>query len=92
MGLWLAKSAKRDEAMKLLTDLKQQSSVDYVQSYTLALIYIGLGNKEEALSSLEKEVSGHSEVSSSLAVDPSFDDLRGEPRFKALLRRMNLPE
>ncbi|MEP6743035.1 MAG: hypothetical protein ABJB61_11095 [bacterium] len=92
LGLWLAKSGKRDEALKLLSELKQESASNYVQSYTFALIYIGLGDKEEALNWLEKEVSGHSEIASSLAVDPELDGLRSEPRFKDLLKRMNLPE
>ncbi len=57
-----------------------------------ALIYIGLGNKEEALNWLEKEVAGRSEVASSFAINPELDDVRSEPRFKDLLKRMNLPE
>ena len=59
-GLWLAKSGNRDEALKMLSELKQESTRNYVQSYTFALIYIGLGDKEETLNWLEKEVSGRS--------------------------------
>jgi len=54
LGLWLAKSGKRDETVKLLGELKQESTRNYVQSFTLALIYIALGDKEEALNHLEK--------------------------------------
>ena len=60
LGLWLAKSGNRDEALKMLSELKQESTRNYVQSYTFALIYIGLGDKEETLNWLEKEVSGRS--------------------------------
>jgi serine/threonine protein kinase/TolB-like protein/tetratricopeptide (TPR) repeat protein len=91
-GLWLAKSGKRDEAVKLLSELKQETTRGYVQSYTLALIYIGLGDKEEALNWLEKQVSGRSETANTYAVAPELDDLRSEPRFKEMLKRMNLPE
>jgi TolB-like protein/Tfp pilus assembly protein PilF len=92
LGLWLAKSGKRDEALKLLGELKQEANRSYVESYTFALINIGLGDKEEALNQLEKEVSGHSENANLYAVTPELDDLRSEPRFKEMLKRMNLPE
>ena len=92
LGLWQAKSGKRDEAVKLLGELKQESTRNYVQSYTFALIYIGLGDKEEALNWLEKQMSGRSETANTYAVAPELDDLRSEPRFKEMLKRMNLPE
>jgi TolB-like protein/Tfp pilus assembly protein PilF len=92
LGLWLAKSGKREETLQLLNELKQEAISGYVQGYTFALIYIGLGDKEEALNWLEKQMSGHSETANQYAVAPEFDDLRSEPRFKEMLKRMNLPE
>ncbi len=92
LGLWLAKSGKRDEAVKLLGELKQESTRNYVQSYTFALIYLGLGDKEEALNWLDKQMLGRSETGYSYAVAPELDDLRSEPRFKEMLKRMKLPE
>ena len=92
LGLWLAKSGKRDEAVRLLGELKQESTRKYVQNYDFALIYIGLGNKEEALNYLEKHMSGRAETANTYAVAPELDDLRSEPRFKEMLKQMNLPE
>ncbi len=92
LGLWLARSGKRDEAVKLLSELKQEATLGYVQPYTLALIYIALGDKEEALNWLEKQMSGRSETANTYAVAPELDGLRSEPRFKEMLKRMNLPE
>ena len=92
LALWLAKSGKRDEALKLLNELRQESARDYVQSYNFALIYIGLGEKEDALNYLEKHMLGRSETANTYAVAPELDDLRSEPRFKEMLKRMNLPE
>ena len=92
LGLWLAKSGKRDEALKVLNEIKQESSRTYVQSYTFALIYIGLGDKEETLNHLEKHLSSRAETASTYATAPELDELRSEPRFKAMLKRMNLPE
>jgi eukaryotic-like serine/threonine-protein kinase len=92
LGLWLAKSGKRDETVRLVGELKQEAARNYVQSFTFALIYIALGDKEEALNYLEKHMSSRAETASSYAVDPELDDLRSEPRFKEMLKRMNLPE
>jgi TolB-like protein/tetratricopeptide (TPR) repeat protein len=92
LGLWLAKSGKRDEAMKLLGELKQASTQGYVQSYDFALIYIGLGDKAEALNYLEKHMLSRAETANTYAVAPELDDLRSEPRFKEMLKRMKLPE
>jgi serine/threonine-protein kinase len=92
LGLWLAKSGKRDEAVKLLNDLKQESARGYVQNYDFALIYIGLGDKEEALNYLEKHVSSRAETANAYSVAPELDDLRSEPRFREMLKRMKLPE
>jgi serine/threonine-protein kinase len=92
LALWLAKSDRRGEAMKLLDQLKQESTQRYVQNYAFALIYIGLDEKEEALVWLEKEVSDHGSNAYYYGVYPELDGLRSEPRFKDLLKRLNLPE
>ena len=92
LGLWLAKSGKRDEALKLLDELKQEATKNYIQGDTIALIYIGLGDKAEALNWLEKHMLSHAETASSYAVSPQLDELRSEPRFKDMLKRMNLPQ
>ena len=92
LGLWLAKSGRRDEALKLLNEMKQESARTYVQGYTLAIIYLGLGDKEEALNYLEKHMLSHAETANTYSTAPELDSLRSEPRFKAMLKRMNLPE
>jgi len=92
LSLWLGKAGHRDEAMKLLTELKQESSQRYVPSYAFAMCYMGLGQKEEALNALEKEISDRSPNAIFFGVNPELDELRGEPRFKDMLRRLNLPE
>jgi TolB-like protein/Tfp pilus assembly protein PilF len=92
LGLWLARSGVRGEAMKLLDQLKQESTERYVPGYSFALIYIGLNEKEEALNWLEKEISDRSPGTVNYGISPELDDLRSEPRFKAILKRLNLPE
>jgi len=92
LGLWLVKSGKRDEAEKLLSELKEEATRDYVQGDTIALIYLGLGNKAEALNWLEKHMATHAETANAYGVSPQLDELHDEPRFKAMLKKMNLPE
>ena len=93
LGLWLAKSGKRDEALQVLNDLKKEAAAGtYVQGYTFALIYLGLGDKEQALRYLEEHMASHAETASDYASNAELDELRSEPRFKAMLNKMNLPE
>lgn len=92
LALWLARSGERDEARRILVELEKAASEGYVRPSTMAVVYIGLGDKEKALNELEKEVSSRSFNAIYLAVLPDVDDLREEPRFKAMLKRMNLPE
>ncbi len=78
--------------MKLLNQLILESTQRYVPSYAIAIAYIGLNEKDEAIKWLEKDVAEHSFYASYYAVSPELDDLRSDPRFKAMLKRLNLPE
>jgi len=92
MGFLIARSGKRDEALSILNDLKQKAGRGYIPNDGIAVIYLALGNKQEALDYLEKHMVDRAETASIYAVDPDLDELRAEPRFKAMLKRMNLPE
>jgi hypothetical protein len=63
----------------------------YVPSYYVAAIHLALGDKEQAVSRLEKAFEEHSHWLAYLKVDPVLDPLRSDPRFQDLLRRMNFP-
>ena len=88
----LARSGHRDEALKIAEELKRQAAHDYVPGFAIALPYVALGNRDEAFVWLEKEVAAHGTDGLYIGVDPKFDELRSDPRFKALLKQMNLPE
>ena len=92
LALVLARAGQREEAGKLLNGLKLESTRRFVTSYGVALAHIGLNEKEEAFVWLEKEVDERGYWAGVYAVAPELDDLRDDPRFKDLLRRMNLPE
>jgi TolB-like protein/Tfp pilus assembly protein PilF len=92
LALSLEKEGRRAEVAKLLDELKQESARRYVPSYAGALAYIGLNEKEDAFVGLEKEIEERGYWASVYAVAPELDELRDDPRFKAMLKRMNLPE
>jgi tetratricopeptide (TPR) repeat protein len=57
---------------------------------TVVQAYVAMGKKEEAISVLQAAYRQHSNLVTSLKVDPAFDPLRGDPRFQELLRHIGL--
>lgn len=84
----LAKSGGRAEAIKLRDELKSESARHYVPNYFLAVADIALGEKDEAIAALEKDFAERAPSYAWIPVDPLFDDLRGDPRFAALVKRV----
>ena len=92
LGHAYAVSGKKREAEQALKELKDWSKQSYVPAYNFAEVYIGLGEKEQALASLEKAYADRSIYLTFLKVDPQFDSLHSDPRYKDLLRRVGLPQ
>jgi TolB-like protein/DNA-binding winged helix-turn-helix (wHTH) protein/Flp pilus assembly protein TadD len=92
IGRVYAASGKRDEAQKLLNQLQEESKHKYVSPYNGALIYEGLGQKDQAFAWLEKAYEERDSNIINLKVDPQFDSLHSDPRFTDLLRRVGLPQ
>src|SRR6266508_832288 len=90
LGYAYATSGKRDEAMKVLDKQKDLSKQRYASFYGIAIIHLGLGEKDAAFESLEKAYQERSEGLSSLMVEPRWDSLRADPRFADLLKRIGL--
>ncbi len=85
-----AVAGKRDEAQKILDELKVASKQRYVSPFNFALIYIGLGDKDQAFEWLNKTFEENPYRIAFIKVQPRFDSLRSDPRFTDLLRRMKL--
>jgi tetratricopeptide (TPR) repeat protein len=85
-----AKWGKRKEAEKLLKKIVEESEKTYISPTRIAFSYGVLGDFDRAFSLLEKAYSERDRKLQDLKVDPQFDPLRSDPRFKALLKRMNL--
>jgi eukaryotic-like serine/threonine-protein kinase len=87
----LAKVGRRDEAEDLLHRIEGLSPTRHIEPYLAAIVYVALGEPEQAFSSLERAFE---EVATFLTLfvkcDPRLDPLRSDPRFKDLLRRMRL--
>jgi TolB-like protein len=92
LGHLYAKIGRKDEALailKQLRELRESSKERYVSPYNLALIHIGLGQKNEAIQLLEEtyeERDGYNIVF--IKVEVLLDPLRGDPRFEALVQKV----
>jgi TolB-like protein/DNA-binding winged helix-turn-helix (wHTH) protein/Tfp pilus assembly protein PilF len=91
LGHAYAASGKKAEARKILRDLDQQSRRRYISPYDRALIYAGLGEKEQALAWLEK-AEEQSVPMHHINVDRRFDSLRSDQRYLRFLRRIGFPQ
>src|SRR5438874_10007164 len=82
-------SGNKLEAEKILGQLKELSKQRYVTAYSFALVYLGLGDKEEALRWLEQSYQDRagSDIGY-IRVDPLLDPLRGDPRFEVLAEKI----
>jgi tetratricopeptide (TPR) repeat protein len=74
-------------AMERLNDINNKAPVDPM---AFAQVYAGLGDKDEAVAWLGKAYARRSHGLTALKVDPEYDLLRGDPRFRDLLRRVGL--
>ena len=86
----LAVAGNREEALAILDQLQRRRAERFTSPWGIASIYARLGEHEEALSWLERAYAEHDPPLVWLKVHPRFDALRGNPRFVALLRQMNL--
>jgi hypothetical protein len=71
--------------------LKNHAKQRYIPPYFVAFLYARLGDKDQAFEWLEKGYEDRGPFLSALRVDPAFDNLRSDPRYADLLRRVGLP-
>jgi serine/threonine-protein kinase len=86
-----ATAGAADKAIQIVDELNGLTKQRYVAPHFFAGIYIGLGELDRAIEYLEKSCAEHSHWLIYLHIDPSVDDLRSDPRFQDLLRRVGLP-
>jgi tetratricopeptide (TPR) repeat protein len=91
LGEAYAAAGHRHKAQSILEQLRDFSKQRYVSPYAEGRIYADLGEKEEALRWLGIAYTERATIMICLKTDPRLDDLRPDPRFKDLMRRMNFP-
>jgi TolB-like protein/Flp pilus assembly protein TadD len=90
LGCAFAASGNTAEAQKIIQQLNERSTREYVNPYIVATIYAALGDKDRALEWLEKSIPDRTSFLVFLKVEPKFDLLRADPRFADLMQRIGL--
>ncbi|MGA8441089.1 MAG: winged helix-turn-helix domain-containing protein [Candidatus Sulfotelmatobacter sp.] len=84
-------AGRTSEALKLIDELKARARLRYVPSSLFAEAYRGLGERKRALGWIERAYEEHDQGMVYIKAYPGWDTLHSEPRFQALVRRMNFP-
>jgi TolB-like protein/Flp pilus assembly protein TadD len=88
LGRVYALQGDRQAAQQALDELQGRAKGDYVAPFCLAMVYVGLGERDNAFAELEKAYESRSWYMTWLKVAPELDPLRGDSRFTDLLRRV----
>ena len=91
-GIAYATAGRRREAEEIINRFRDLAKTQYVMSYHLAMIYAALGERDKAFAELETAFEEHDYLLPRIKVEPFLDTLRADPRFKEMLKRLNLPE
>lgn len=92
LGYAYAAAGQPANARKMLDEINQLSTQEYVSPFASAQIYLGLGDRDNALEQLSKAYQAHSPFILTLGVSRMFDPIRDDPRFATLLRKLGLKD
>ena len=90
LGLAYAVSGRHPQALEELRILEGVANERYIPPTAFALIHGGLGNMDEAFRWMDRAVEQRDAFLTILVVSPTFDELRGDPRFNELVRRIGI--
>lgn len=90
LGYVYAVAGRPHEARALIAELKGLAMKSHVSPFYMAVIHIGLGEKDVALRYLEECYRRPDDWLMMLKVDPAFDSLRADPRYQDLVERIGL--
>jgi hypothetical protein len=88
LGLTYGVTGRKADAQKLLDELKERSRRRIVSPYLISYPCIGLGDRDQAFTWLEKAYESRDQWMGWLKSDPKLDSLRPDPRFADLMRRV----
>ena len=86
-----AQGGQRREALEAFAKLNQLSRRRYVAPYWMAVAWIGLGDRDKAMNSLNEAYRIRSSHLATIQRDPLLDPLRSDPRFQELLHKVGFP-
>ena len=92
LGYANAASGNKAAAMDALHSLEKLETIKYIDTYLKAIVYSGLGDKDKALTELEKALQNRSTWIIWMKVEPKFASLHSEPRFQDILHRVDRPQ
>jgi serine/threonine protein kinase/Tfp pilus assembly protein PilF len=93
LGHAYALSGNKAEAQKVLSHFNELSTRNYISPYSRAIVYAGLGEKDQVFAWLDRALQERSYfLAVYLPTDSRLDSLHADPRFVALKRRVGLPE
>ena len=92
LGYAYAVSGQPEKARKLIEELQAGSHPEHQVPYHLSMIYFGLGETGKAFECLDKACEARSTQLFWIKTLPQLDSVRYDPRFQAILRRMNLAD
>jgi Tfp pilus assembly protein PilF len=87
-----ARANRKDEARKVLQDLLEEAKERYVAPYWIAMIYVGLDEKDDAFKWFEKAYEERSWFLIFIKMDPWMDSVRSDPRYINLIQRIRYPQ
>ena len=91
LGHAYAAAGRTADARRCLEDLNEMAQRRFVGSEQIGLVHVGLGERRDALTLLERGEEERNNWMMNLAIDRRFDPLRSDLRFAGLLKRLNLP-
>jgi Flp pilus assembly protein TadD len=90
LGAAYARAGRRSDALRILAELKRRKQYGYVAAASFVIVYLGLGENEQAFAWLEEAYKERSNLLQFMKVHPLFDPVRSDPRFADLLHRIGL--
>lgn len=90
LGRAFALAGRRDAALDEVARVEALGARGFGVGFDLALLHLALGDRDAALSALERSVDDHSQMAGYINVEPALDPIRDEPRFSAVARRLQI--
>ena len=90
IGIAYAKMGKRVDALKVLSDLIKLANDKYFSAYRIAALYLVINERDQGFKWMERAIEEKDHRLIYLNVDPLLDDIRSDPRFKDVLKKINL--